>query len=130
MTVLEKLTGPTVLGAGGDEGCAGVLDSAGVSVVTSTAGVDEEGAGEGTAMSVEGAAVIETAALFVAVDDCKVEEVVVVVDEAEALSEADEDTVAEEEALGLGPLTAPHVATLGPGMVYGFLPLSGVPVLP
>lgn len=99
-------------------------------MVTSAAGIDEEGAGEGTAMSVEGTAVIETAALFVADDGGKAEEDVVVEDEAEALPEADEDTEMEEEAAGLGPLAASHVATLGPGMVYGFLPLSGVPVLP
>ena len=109
MTVLEKLIGAIVLVAGWSGYGAGVLDSDGVSLVSSAAGVDEEGVGEGTAMSVKGVAVVETAALFD-------------VDDAAA--------AAEDEACGAGPLPATHVATLGPGMAYGFLPLSGAPVLP
>lgn len=40
-------------------------------------------------------------------------------------------TLEEEDLLVAGdPDEAPHVATLGPGMAYGFPPLSGCPLFP
>ena len=69
MTVLEKLTGGSELGAGGAGGDATVLDSAGVFVVSAAVGVDDDAADEGTAILVEGVAVTETATLFDAEED-------------------------------------------------------------
>ena len=45
---------------------------------------------------------------------------------------ADEALTLEDEALLVAgdPDEAPHVATLGPGMAYGFPPLSGCPLFP